>query len=236
MFECFPNSTKLDFSDFYTVYPNKNLEEYRALAYAYRFGNKTERQNIFNKYGIRWAELHRLPYFNAFRFTCIDPMHNLFLGTSKRMLEKAWLSTNKIDSKQLKSIQKVIDSIPIPSDIGRIPHKIASGFAGFTADQWKTWVLVYSTCALSDVLEEEDRKCWQHFVNCIALWSQRIVTINEVDQGEECMLAFLREAENLYSERLITPNMHYHTHLRECILDYGPFYSFWCFAYERMNG
>jgi len=152
------------------------------------------------------------------------------------MLEKAWLSTNKIDSKQLKSIQKVIDSIPIPSDIGRIPHKIASGFAGFTADQWKTWVLVYSTCALSDVLEEEDRKCWQHFVNCIALWSQRIVTINEVDQGEECMLAFLREAENLYSERLITPNMHYHTHLRECILDYGPFYSFWCFAYERMNG
>jgi len=226
----------LNFGDFYTIYPDKNLEEHRALAYAYRFSNKAERQSIFNKYGIRWSELHRLPYFNAFRFTCIDPMHNLFLGTSKRMLEKAWLSTNRIDSKQLKSIQKIIDSMPTPSDIGRIPHKIASGFAGFTADQWKTWVLVYSTCALHDILEEEDRRCWQHFVNCIALWSQRIVTIEEVDQGEECMLAFLREAENLYGERLITPNMHFHTHLRECILDYGPFYSFWCFAYERMNG
>ena len=30
--------------------------------------------------------------------------------------------------------------------------------------------------------------------------------------------------------------MHLHTHLRECLLDYGPFYGFWCFSYERFNG
>ena len=30
--------------------------------------------------------------------------------------------------------------------------------------------------------------------------------------------------------------MHLHGHLRECVSDYGPVYSFWCFAFERMNG
>jgi len=30
--------------------------------------------------------------------------------------------------------------------------------------------------------------------------------------------------------------MHLHCHLKECIEDYGPIYSFWCFAFERYNG
>ena len=27
-----------------------------------------------------------------------------------------------------------------------------------------------------------------------------------------------------------------HGHLRECILDFGPLHSFWCFSFERYNG
>ena len=30
--------------------------------------------------------------------------------------------------------------------------------------------------------------------------------------------------------------MHLHLHLKECMLDYGPVYSFWCFSFERFNG
>ena len=30
--------------------------------------------------------------------------------------------------------------------------------------------------------------------------------------------------------------MHMHTHLADCILDYGPMYSFWLFSFERYNG
>ena len=30
--------------------------------------------------------------------------------------------------------------------------------------------------------------------------------------------------------------MHLHCHLFECITDYGPLHSFWCFAFERYNG
>ena len=32
-----------------------------------------------------------------------------------------------------------------------------------------------------------------------------------------------------------TPNMHLHLHLKNCVLDYGPVYSFWMFAFERFD-
>lgn len=34
----------------------------------------------------------------------------------------------------------------------------------------------------------------------------------------------------------MTPNLHLHTHLVDCILDFGPVYSFWLFSFEWYNG
>ena len=36
-------------------------------------------------------------------------------------------------------IKDRVSSIVAPKDIGRLPLKISSSFAGFTADQWKNW-------------------------------------------------------------------------------------------------
>lgn len=30
--------------------------------------------------------------------------------------------------------------------------------------------------------------------------------------------------------------MHLHLHLKQCLFDYGPVHSFWCFPFERFNG
>lgn len=30
--------------------------------------------------------------------------------------------------------------------------------------------------------------------------------------------------------------MHLHLHLKDCLLDYGPVHSFWCYGFERYNG
>ena len=46
-----------------------------------------------SKYGARYSVLLDLPYFDAVRFTVIDAMHNLFLGTGKRMFQ-LWLQNN----------------------------------------------------------------------------------------------------------------------------------------------
>jgi len=42
--------------------------------------------------------------------------------------------------------------------------------------------------------------------------------------------------ERLYGRGFVTPNIHLHAHLAECMFDYGPIYSFWLFSFERYNG
>lgn len=49
--------------------------------------NPKERQAIFDRSGLRWSELLRLPYFDPVRFIVVDAMHNLFLGLVKEHLE-----------------------------------------------------------------------------------------------------------------------------------------------------
>lgn len=34
----------------------------------------------------------------------------------------------------------------------------------------------------------------------------------------------------------MTPNIHLHCHLKDCVLDFGPLHAFWCFSFERFNG
>jgi len=58
-------------------------------------------------------------------------------------------------------IQERVNSVVVPPGIGRNPHKIKSGFASFTADQWKNWVVYYSTIALFDTPSTEHLECWR---------------------------------------------------------------------------
>ncbi|CAG8764442.1 2808_t:CDS:1, partial [Dentiscutata heterogama] len=82
-----------------------------------------------------------LPYIDIPRFTTIDPMHNIFLGTSKYIVQHAWINNNlpKLGIKQLHEIQIRIDSISLPVDIEYINFKITSGFDTLIAGQWKIW-------------------------------------------------------------------------------------------------
>ena len=51
------------------------------------------------------------------------PMHNLFLGTAKKMLE-IWQDNGLLNKHHFEKIQNFVDSMNVLSDIGRIPHKI----------------------------------------------------------------------------------------------------------------
>ena len=49
-------------------------------------------------------------------------------------------------------------------------------------------------------------------------------------------MSFCKKFEVVFGKHEVTPNMHMHAHLRDCVLDVGPVYSFWCFSFERYNG
>lgn len=72
-------------------------------------------------------------------------------------------------------------------------------------------------------------------MGCRILGTKHITTDN-VKLGDALLLQFCRRTEQLFGKECITPNMHLHCHLSECMMDYGPLHSFWCFAFERYNG
>ena len=137
---------------------------------------------------------------------------------------------------QFSLIQDRVDRIRVPSGIGRIPTKIESGFAAFTADQFKNWVLYYSLLALRGILQNSDIECWKHFVLACRLLCSKQITKENLQLASILLLKFCQRCERQYGEEVISPSMHMMCHLHECVLEYGPLHEFWLFPFERFNG
>ena len=133
-------------------------------------------------------------------------------------------------------MQAVVDSMVTPQDIGRIPGKIGNRFSGFTADQWQKWTVVFSVYALQGILPEEHLNCWRSFVNACILLGKRTMSEEDINIEDQHLMNFLEQFVKLYGAKMVTPNMHLHGHLKECLSDFGPFHGFWCFSFKRYNG
>ena len=133
-------------------------------------------------------------------------------------------------------IQASIDSMIVPTTLGRIPRKIASSFSSFTADQWKNWTLYFSPIALKNILPKKDYDCWMIFVSACKTLSSVTITTRQLQEGHERLMTFCRTFQQLYGSNCVTPNMHLHSHLIQCIIDFGPMHVFWLYSFERMNG
>ncbi|XP_077996898.1 uncharacterized protein LOC144450190 isoform X2 [Glandiceps talaboti] len=215
--------------------PRSNEDHKRFAEIAKKAKTKTERDKVEKQYGARFSSLFRLPYYDAIRFCLVDPMHNLLLGTAKHVL-KVWKKKSIITDEDFEKIQKRVDDLKVPSDIGRIPSKIGSGFASFTADQWKNWTCVYSLFALDSIVTGEHLDCWKAFVHACRIICNRTISKKMVHTAHTYLRLFCKKFEKLYGPESCTPNLHLHMHLKDCLLDYGPVYSFWLFSCERYNG
>ena len=65
---------------------------------------------------------------------------------------------------KLKLLDSRIRDLKISGDFGRLPNNISANWGGFTAEQWKTWTLVYSSYTLHGLLSDKDFKIWHMFV------------------------------------------------------------------------
>ena len=193
-----------------------------------------------NKLGEEVGITHRsclldLEYFDIIRFCTVDPMHNLFLGTAKYVF-KLWDKQGVIGKEEMKQLEKRIEQMDVPTDMGRLSKKISSNYGSYTAEQWKNWTLIYSMYALKGVIEDNHLQCWQTFVLACKYLCRSTVTTVDLERADLLLLKFCKEFEKLYGKKAITPNMHLHCHLKDIILDHGPVHSFWCFSFERYNG
>ena len=238
-FKYFPGSfgEKTDCSGFdRNMWPPRHIGSHRLHAEMVRkVSTQTKHEALATKYGVYYSCLLQLEYFDAVRFTAIDPMHNLFLGTAKNVF-KLWVKTNLLSKKDLKVLEERINSFDVGTGIGRLPHRIASNYDGYTASQWKNWTLIYSLFSLKGLLSESHLRCWQTFdLACQYLCTPVLSTI-DILKADLLFVKFGERLEQLYGKKAAIPNMHLHCRLKECVIDYGPVYAFWCFSFGRFNG
>ena len=198
---------------------------------------RQERDGVESEFGVRYSELLRLPYYLPIQFVVVDPMHNLFLGTAKTFLKNIWLEDERplLSKSDMITVQERIDSIRVPSSIGRIPSKIASNFVSLTADQWRSWTTIFSPVALRDLLPKDHLQCWLKYVDACRLLCRRAITATDLQQADDLIHSFLEDVRVLYA-RHATPNMHLLMHLSDSIRNFGPAPAFWLFGFENLNG
>ena len=226
-----------DYSGFgVELWPKRTATGYNKAMQDHKDANtKAKQKELERKSGVRCSSFCQLSYFDVIRFHVVDPMHNLLLWTSKMMVE-LWKSEGILNESNFNTIQKRCDNFKVPSDIGRIPYKISSSFSGFKADQWRTWTNVFSLCVLNGVLPQPLYRHWSLFVKACSLLCSRVISVAAVHHAHTLLIQFCEEFEHLYGKEKCTMNMHLHCHLRECLLDFGPVYSFWLYSFERENG
>lgn len=215
--------------------PRENSDHWKWAFKHKECKTRADQKQIERLHGCRYSALLELEYFDPIRMCVVDPMHNLLLGTAKHMLS-VWTDLGLITSRQLNDIQKHVDQFVTPSDVGRIPGKISSGFSGFTAEQYRNWTLIFSLSALKDILPHQHFNCWHYFVKACHLMCRQEISVEQVEEADNYIDLFCKKFEQLYTAQYCNINLHLHGHLKACILDHGPVYSFWLLAFERLNG
>ena len=85
--------------------------------------NKSDKRKKESELGVRPCALLKLPYFDPIQFVAIDIMHNLFLGTSKRIFG-IWIEKGIITKHHLLLIDELTSKFTVPSNIGRLPINV----------------------------------------------------------------------------------------------------------------
>ncbi|OAD81271.1 hypothetical protein PHYBLDRAFT_104605 [Phycomyces blakesleeanus NRRL 1555(-)] len=160
---------------------------------------------------VCWSKLHHLQYFDVVCCTIVDAMHNLFLGTAKRMMER-WVADGIIDNKKLVAMQKTVGKIVLLPDYTSLGTKIAKGFPYIKADEWKSWCLVYSPVVLKDVLPLNKFRNWMLFIKACRILVMSNICESDIAIAHKYLEDYCKMCETLYSLNLLSPNMHLHLH------------------------
>ena len=90
--------------------------------------------------------------------------------------------------------------------------------------------------ALREVLPQQHLQYRLLFVKACTLLCSRTISHSKITESHQYLTIFCRRFQEVNGEASCTPNMHLHLHLAQCLFDFGPLYSFWCYSFERFNG
>lgn len=110
--------SKADYSGFNRgLWPKQDSGEHKLQGLNWKHANTLAKQHeIEREFGIRFTELIHLPYFDTVRFTVIDPMHNILLGSAKHIIH-LWKGMGLLNEFRNQHIQIIVDKFVCPPDV-----------------------------------------------------------------------------------------------------------------------
>ncbi|KAJ3553429.1 hypothetical protein NM688_g3618 [Phlebia brevispora] len=144
----------------------------------------------------------------------------------------------------LAEIHKDIQSIVLPSWIGRIPRNLGSASHGsLSADQWRTACTVNLVTSLVRLwgpcsTDTEQRRMLDNFMDLV--YATRIATArtlkkDDMDKYHFYMLRYLTNILELYDSWPLHPYHHLALHFPSFLRAFGPTAGWRCFPFERYN-
>lgn len=231
------NNKNADFSNFkWNRWPSRTHAQYVVSGQQYlQLETSASQKQHELEHGNRYTELLRLPYFDVVRHSCVDGMHNLLLGSAKRFLEAA-VDTKVMSKNMFSEMQVIQDVMHFPHGVGRVINKIGAKLSKFTAIEWRNWTLMTSL-VLMHCLKVDANICqlWAKFVGACRRLCVRVIDTQAIREGHDLLSEYCNGFRERFGSEWCTFNMHLHLHLRDTLLDYGPIYGTWCFAFERQN-
>ncbi|KAF7290474.1 alcohol dehydrogenase [Mycena kentingensis (nom. inval.)] len=125
--------------------------------------NKKLRDAFAAKWGARYFDLLRLPYFDPIRQIIIDPMHCIFLGIVKTQWLDAWIrepapvlrKRTEKNTCEIDQIHDYLQAMEMPSWVARLPNQVGYPAGGnLTSDEWKGMLLVFLPLIIPHVWAE----------------------------------------------------------------------------------
>lgn len=111
-----------------------------------------------------------------------------------------WIEHDLLSSSQFQQIQACVDSMVVPSDVGRTPRKIHTGFYGYTAESIAELSSFLSF--IIGILPRQYLVCWQYLVLACRILCKHCLSMNDISLADVLLMQFVqytRYVENFLS-------------------------------------
>ena len=87
------------------------------------------------------------------------------------------------------------------------------------------------------LLDNDQIESWRAFVLACRRLYKRSITEEDIKVADLLLIQFCKRVRKFFGSKFVTPNMHMHLHLPDCLQDFGPLHhAFWLYSFERYNG
>lgn len=182
--------------------------------------------------GIRGKTiLYRMPFVKFPQHISIEPIHCLYLGVSKYMVDHLWFKPSGYEfyigrPLAIKRIDALLINLRLPEYADSRLPKSLSNRSNWKASQWKYWCLYISIpILLTTIIDKKYINHWGHFVKATYILSKEKIQKDKVIEADKLYFDFVYGIQMLYGSEFMTSNIHSLEHISETVIRLGPLWA-----------